>query len=532
MPSTLDQFIEFRKKMAGLFSERQRAIVNLVDSICSDDRAKSPVQLSLSPAFEGHYSNITKAIDSFVPNEKGYRQLAVPYIKKVFDSQFYLMAVDVTPYERKFSNTMEDRTFIHKPNTVKGKPVSVGHDFSTVVSIPLEGKESPPWVVPLDSRRVKSSEIGHVVGMEQVLSLAADKDLPFHDHLTVCLSDCAYSCPKSLKTITPQLDKNLVAGVRIKNNRVAYKRNTEKQVKAGHPKWYGDQVKLNDPHNQMDCDMKLDFLDETKRGKTIKTMVSIWQDMIFVGSKDFISFDYPCTLVKIVSLNHKGKPIYKRPLWVAFYGHRRDEVLPFSQGLLYANRFKIEHFFRFIKRNFLMNDFQTPDLVHEESWNHIQNLAYLQLYAVKELATEIFYPWEVYLPKKPNIEDLGPKKIQRDFYRILKSLPRVTPPLIPRGRPPGRPKGFRPDQRAKRDIIVKKKAPAIEHKAEIVPPLEKMFDSKIKNETIKDPVNKREIITPDFEKPGKTPKPRSYYQPPLLPNLIRDKPNNSALRPP
>ena len=152
------------KKISSLFKNRPRAITNLIDVICTDNGAKSPVQLSLSPLFEGHYSNITKAVHNLSINWRKYRKLLGETVTKIPKKSFYLLAVDVTPCERKYSKKLEDKTFIHKPNTIKGKPITIGHDYSQVVCIPEFSAEDAPWVIPLDMQRVKSFEIGYLKG--------------------------------------------------------------------------------------------------------------------------------------------------------------------------------------------------------------------------------------------------------------------------------------------------------------------------------------------------------------------------------
>ncbi|BDI15156.1 hypothetical protein ANSO36C_09580 [Nostoc cf. commune SO-36] len=44
-----------------------------------------------------------------------------------------------------------------------------------------------------------------------------------------------------------------------------------------------------------------------------------------------------------------------------------------------------------------MTEFQTPDVKHEENWIQLVILAYVQLWAAKQLATHLPRPWERYL---------------------------------------------------------------------------------------------------------------------------------------
>lgn len=94
-----------------------------------------------------------------------------------------------------------------------------------------------------------------------------------------------------------------------------------------------------------------------------------------------------------------GKPVFERPLCLAIYGKRRDEVENAAVNQLYLQRFDIEHFFRFGKRNLLMNKFQTPDVGHEEAWVTLASIANTLLIAARQTSKETPYPWEKYKKK-------------------------------------------------------------------------------------------------------------------------------------
>ena len=61
--------------------------------------------------------------------------------------KFYLFAVDVTPIPRPYASTLEDRTIIYQPNTVKGnKPINIGHAYSVLTALPpRESTGHLPW---------------------------------------------------------------------------------------------------------------------------------------------------------------------------------------------------------------------------------------------------------------------------------------------------------------------------------------------------------------------------------------------------
>jgi len=431
----------------------------------------------------------------------------------------YLLAVDATPLERKYARTLEDRTIIHKPNVVKGKPISIGHSYSQVVSIPSATRGPSPWVIPISVRRIKSTQLGHVVGMEQIKDLINDDMLPFKDAVTVCLGDSAYSSTNSLMTAKDDLAKNLVLGVRIKGDRKAYRRFTGSNS-PNHPKWYGDELVLNDPDSHFPCDLSVQFYEKTTTRGEIKNVVSIWKNIIFKGARDFCSYDYPCTLLRMVSYRKNGKRVFEKPLWIAFYGKRRDEISPFNLAEAYPNRFKIEHFFKFIKQNMLMNSFQTPDVSHEESWVKILQLAYLQLYKARTIAQDFLHPWERYLPKKLPECEMSPKKVQQYFYKIYKSLRETTSKPIPRGRVSGRRRGAAQKKRTRHKVIVKKK---IEKKPQedSAPPLEKLFDkSMASTNNAKTPTGTAKRVNSGFRNKPESAKPQGYCPKPLFPKHI------------
>ena len=205
-----------------------------------------------------------------------------PYIKKVPGTNFFLTALDVTPIERKHSPTLKDRSYVYKSNTVNGKPITIGHDYSHLVHIPEIGKKQPPWVIPLDCKRVPSNDKGYLHGIRQLKTTMKDEALPFFDQTLVCLADTAYSANNAIAEVREELDKNLVLGVRVKGDRIAFKRfEFGGCKKRGRPRLYSDEVVLNNPDRQVVADLQFKFSETSVRGKEINNEVSIWQNMIF-----------------------------------------------------------------------------------------------------------------------------------------------------------------------------------------------------------------------------------------------------------
>ena len=160
----------------------------------------------------------------------------------------------MTPQPRIHAQILEDRSYVHQPNTVKSnKPITIGHAYSSVVLFPEEeGEHGPVWAVPLGVQRVKSSEDKEMVGAQQVQTLLNDETLPFQSELCVEVEDSGYSKPAFLAKNRKKT--NLVTITRSRNSRTFYRQPPAMtgEEGVGHPTWYGapfalPEVLLHDP---------------------------------------------------------------------------------------------------------------------------------------------------------------------------------------------------------------------------------------------------------------------------------------------
>ena len=129
---------------------------------------------------------------------------------------------------------------------------------------------------------------------------------------------------------------------------------------------------------------------------------------------------------------------------------------PRESYLAYCQRFDLEHLFRFSKQKLLLGAYQTPEADYEENWIQLSLLAYVQLWAARELTVHLPRPWERYLPQPPQGR-ITPSNVQRDWNRITAQMgtPAVAPK--PRGKSPGRLKGQAQPPRERQPVIKKGK---------------------------------------------------------------------------
>jgi hypothetical protein len=373
---------QFRQQVYQNFNKRADARMDLLDALCGNTSAQTVVELSLNPSFRREYSSLFTALQEWEPGEaaKSLAQLAAPFLPQPAQRPFYLLGTDVTPQPRRHAKTLEDRSYVHQPNTVKSnKPITIGHAYSSVVAFPEEeGAHGPVWVVPLDVQRVESQEDKEMVGAAQIATLLKDEKMPFHGQL--CVEDSGYSKPAFLAHNRNQ--SNLVTITRARNTRIFYRQPTsaDDPPGVGHPTWYGEPFNLSDDSTWQPPDATATTTLTSLSGKTYRVEIEAWENLLMKGERKPVVLpmqQYPFTLVRIRMFNAQGELAFQRPMWLIVMGERRNELTLLDIFYAYQRRYDLEHFFRFGKQKLLLDRFQTPIVEHEESWWSLSHLAYL-----------------------------------------------------------------------------------------------------------------------------------------------------------
>jgi hypothetical protein len=464
----ISQLKQFRQELYEAFDHRADALMELLDALSSTPQAQSVAELSLSPFFTRGYGSVYDAIAHLFQasgseteeERQAWQQrllrLKVRYLPSPQQRKFWLLGTDAVSIARLFAYTLEDRTFVYKPNVPRGnKPITIGHQYSAQVVYPeKEHSSDPPWVYPLSTCRIQSKETATGVGSAQIDALMEDETLPFHDELCVHVGDSTYSAVLFLGST--ENHQNLVNVVRSRSNRVFY-RQPQPVVgkrKPGRPPWYGERFALKDPTTWGEPDAVEATTLTTRKGHTYHVQLEGWYDLLMRGKKDLPMHQKPFTLIRVRVLDEEGNPIFKHTLWLIVMGQRRQELSLVEAWESYCQRFDVEHYFRFGKQRLLMASFQTPDVDREENWLEFVSLAYVQLWLAREVAAALPRPWEQYLPQ-PEGQVASPSAVQRDLARILREIGTPAQPPSRRGNSPGRAKGTHPARR-KRHRVIKK----------------------------------------------------------------------------
>lgn len=432
--------------------------MDLIDALCSQTQARSVVELSLQSLFPRSYSTIFKALKEDPAPKEALAKLAAAHLPHPEQRPFWLVGMDVTAQPRPYAHTLEERGFVYQPTLIWGnKPITLGHQYSTVALLPEKAAEhAAPWVVPLACQRVKLAATKALVGAAQMEALLKDETLPFHSQLTVEVGDSDYAQPAFLGANRKY--PHLVSLVRCRGNRTFYRlayRSAEET--GGAPSYYGQPFKLKEPATWGAADEETSLPFKRRRGKASQIRLQAWHNLIMQGKnkpKRIRMSDYPFTLIRIVVLDEAGQPCFQQPLWVLVVGERRSELCLADCYHAYAQRSDLEHFFRFGKQKLLLTAYQTPDTTREERWWQLVHLAYLQLWVAQEAATSLPRPWERHLPQHKAGKNT-PALVQRDFERLISPFGTPATAPKPRGKSPGRKQGARLPPRPRQQVLRK-----------------------------------------------------------------------------
>ncbi len=442
-----EQFEQFRTDVYAWFPRRRDALMDLLDALSSNTTARSVVELSVSPLFRRTYSSVHDAIEHlFVPDNETSRtqerqELEQALIRQLMPAlpapqrQFWLLVTDVTSASRPFARTLSDRTFVYRPNPVKGvKPVTIGHQYSIVALLPEKHHpDEPPWVIPLLVNRVASTQTKRAAGLAQIGRLLNDETLPFSEDLCVNVADSDYSAVAYLGGVT--VYPNLITIARFAGNRTVYRTPSpaEHPPGKGHPTWFGAPMSLKDPTTWDEPDERTTTTFTTRKGVIYSVTIEGWHDMLVRGKRDLPMHQHPFTLVRARVFDAQGHLVFVRPIWLIVFGPRRAELVICDVWDAYRQRFDVEHFLRFGKQRLLMDAFQTPDTEHEENWWTLVQLAYLQLWFAREHITSVPRPWERYLPrfraeKSPSSSSTPPSETELTGPPTSLPVPQQTSP--------------------------------------------------------------------------------------------------------
>jgi hypothetical protein len=485
---------QYCQDLLGLEVTRSRALANLVMAL-SSQKGSSATSLSESGVYHYQYSSICDAVNAIASDADGLLAFERQVLGLLLNGGYWsvpevvYLATDKTVAVKAHSPTLADRSVIALPNSaIKGRALlSVGYEYSWV-NVQVGGS----WSLPLSARRVGLSETGAEAAGRQVSRLLRDKTLGLKDiPLIVNILDSGYGGSGYLHEVK-DVD-NLVSCLRLRGGCAVWQQAGAEEQKAHKvPKIYGQRYDLMEQsgikHYKKHPKTGLPYekhhtsiLDKTpeedcrwqqtlKNGKTVEVRARCFKNLIFRAHNGVRMDDKPCNVVVIELRDPEhGQLVFKKPLYLGFFGPKKDQC-PTGQALqTYRLRYLIEHFFHFAKQNMFMDKYQTPDPQHLDNWMYVVILACWLLYQARTETQNQPKKWQKYNPREktaPNAE-LSICQTHKAVLPYLLTFDK-TPFLPPKSKGgPGRKKGECQPQRTKYKYVKKStiKATKIKNRA-------------------------------------------------------------------
>lgn len=469
---------KLRSNFRKLFPFSTDVCIEIIDALSSNVSTQSQIKLTLSPFFTRDHTSLSHAISSYYKprnssanDSQKLKQDVDGNIQNVLcqhldnhSKDYNLLAIDATPHKRPHAKKLTDKSFVYSPGTISSiKPIVIGHKYSCVNYLTEENH----WALPIDIKRVATTENDTVVGVEQWTNIINDEKNQLKDKTSVGVFDSAYSNAYAMSRCVETKSANSIFIARIRGDRVLMRASViESKGRRGRPSIFDIQnpfkLKDNDTWGKPTASKEIDW--QTKKGKKHSVQITMWDNLRMRGHKDAQIQHTPLTLVRITVSDKDGKAIYKNPLWLIMVGNWPIDWFIERYWYFYCARFDIEHYFRFGKQRLLMSSFQTPETSNEENWMTFVMIAYHQLYHARIIARNLPNDWE--RNKVSNDEALPPSRVQRDMPRLLQELPTITTEVKPRGIPKGRKVGEKTKTRDDSQVV-RKSAPKTTPKANI-----------------------------------------------------------------
>ena len=281
-----------------------------------------------------------------------------------------------------------------------------------------------------------------------------DQQMPWWGELVVAVLDSRYGIAPFLADVASE--PNLVTIARLRSNRVLYYPPRPEPRRRGRRPWYGDRFALGDEPTWTEPHEACTFQRCTSRGRWYDVELRAWRQMRMKGKRGFPMHEHPFTLLSIECRDATTRRrMFRRPMWLAVVGARREELTPQQVHDAFRQRFDEEHCHRFLRQRLLLDACQTPVTGHEENWVQLVRPAYWQLFAARDVAQYLPRPWE---RARKSGGPLSPTMVQRDLARILGET--GTPALPPNreGKSPGRRQGESPGRRRAQKVVYKARA--------------------------------------------------------------------------
>jgi hypothetical protein len=428
----LNTLSEFRHGVYGCFGNGKDALFNLVDALASEAGARSFPELSCSPFFERTWASLYEALEDGQIDAERLREVFVNFAPLPQPGTIVFLGVDTSNLFRPEAKTAADRTLVKLANLPKNThAASPGWVMSHVVLLPTQAGQG---TYVLDTVRVKSSELATEVAARQLRAVVAL--LVARGLHPIILGDRWYACAPFLSRMSEVEASDLL---RVKSNRVFYRPAPARVPgQVGATRKDGERFQCKDERSHGEPDATWEGID----AKGARIEGRCWNHL-HLRSARWIEV----SLIQIIRHGASGKARDPKISWFVW---QSDRPVPLAEvSSIYHLRYSHEHGYRFDKQELLWDvpRLSTPE--RTARWTWIVACAHNLLVLARPLVDGCYRPWE----KRRDVLTLA--QVRRAMPAFLHKLGTPARSPQPRGKAPGREKGFHPTPRTRHAVIRK-----------------------------------------------------------------------------
>lgn len=235
----VNKLIEFRQAVyENGMPVRRDAMFDLLDALISEGTVSSFAMLSQSSRFQRKWPSLYAAIED---GELDSKWLWDHLVQQVPQQGICIFPLDGSPWPRPRSRVLDDRQYVYQASSdVNGGTVTIGYPYSL-----LEWCVEPhsSWSLPVDVRRVPSTQTAQEMGAEQIKALAEARKGCL-EALDIIAADGKYGNAGFLRAV-----KGLRSGIvaRLRCDRVLCASPPSPTGKKGRPKVHGERFAFKEP---------------------------------------------------------------------------------------------------------------------------------------------------------------------------------------------------------------------------------------------------------------------------------------------
>lgn len=416
----INKLIEFRQAIykRGMLARRD-ALFDLLDALVYEGQVSSFAMLSESSQFQRKWPSLYAAVE----DGKFDSQWLRTYLARQVPQQgICVFPIDGSPWPRPRSRVLDDRQFVYQASSAaNGGTVTIGYPYSL-----LEWCVEPhsSWSLPIDVRRVPSSQTAQEVGAEQIRALAKARAACF-EALDIVAADGKYGNAGFLRSV-----KGLRCGVvaRLRCDRVLYGPPPPRTGRKGRPRVHGTRFAFKEPET-WSAPAEVLELDDPFWGKV---RLERWRGLHGKKGAD-VTYDVVRACV------HLGREKPPPALWLAWLAP--DPLLPKVAITVetiwraYISRWPVEPGIHFRKETLGWTQPRFHSKEVGDRWSELTAIACWMLFLARPIVEDNPLPWQ-----KPQ-QRLTPQRVQQSIRPIFWLIGSPARPPKMRGKAPGWPPG-------------------------------------------------------------------------------------------